>query len=321
MTALNTEMIDDLPVGSEVVAHELAELLPMIDDASFGELKDSISKHGILEPITLLDGKVLDGRNRLKACVELGIPCPARTVENLSPADAVAILNIHRRHLNPSQIAMFFQGMLEHQARLAKERQLAAQNNNAGRAVKAKLPEQETGAGDTGSGDSAEAVAKAAGVSARTLKDAKVVSEKGTPEQIKSVVQGKAAVSTTAKAIRKKGKGPKAAKPKRKTTEAKSPLQAFKSAWRKADESERVNITAWLDKQFKPRQPDLALRIQARYLPRLQRLWKKYPKMRPKMQDMFNDEEITEMAKTITGKWDDDWPPKKEEVTQTKKHK
>ena len=165
-TPQKIELTNDLPVGNDVVAHELAEILPMMDEQAFDKLKDSIHEHGVLEPVTLLDGKVLDGRNRLKACVELGIPCPARTVENLSPSDAVEMLNILRRHLTTSQMAMFAQSKLKYEGQQAKARQLAAQNNDSGRSVKANLPEQ--GGGGTESGEAAVAVAKAAGVSART---------------------------------------------------------------------------------------------------------------------------------------------------------
>jgi len=36
---------------SDLVAHELANLLPMIDDVNFANLKADIEKNGILEPI------------------------------------------------------------------------------------------------------------------------------------------------------------------------------------------------------------------------------------------------------------------------------
>jgi hypothetical protein len=53
-------------------AHELADLLPMIDDVNFANLKADIEKNGILEPILLFEGKILDGRNRYRAGKAVG---------------------------------------------------------------------------------------------------------------------------------------------------------------------------------------------------------------------------------------------------------
>lgn len=53
--------------------HPVADIFPMIDSAAFELLKADIKKHGLREPIYLFQGKVIDGRNRLKACKELKI--------------------------------------------------------------------------------------------------------------------------------------------------------------------------------------------------------------------------------------------------------
>jgi ParB-like chromosome segregation protein Spo0J len=50
--------------------HELANLLPMSGTEAYEKLCDDIAKYGLLEPITVWDGKILDGRNREKACKE-----------------------------------------------------------------------------------------------------------------------------------------------------------------------------------------------------------------------------------------------------------
>jgi len=52
-------------------AHELANLLPMIDDANFANLKADIEKNGVLEPILIFEGRILDGRNRYRAGKEV----------------------------------------------------------------------------------------------------------------------------------------------------------------------------------------------------------------------------------------------------------
>ena len=53
--------------------HPAADAFPMMDDRRFAELKADIGSEGLLESIALFDGMILDGRNRYKACLELGI--------------------------------------------------------------------------------------------------------------------------------------------------------------------------------------------------------------------------------------------------------
>ena len=50
--------------------HPAAALFPLmdVDGAEFGELVRDLQEHGLLQPIVLHEGKVLDGRNRLRAC-------------------------------------------------------------------------------------------------------------------------------------------------------------------------------------------------------------------------------------------------------------
>jgi hypothetical protein len=53
-------------------------------------LQDSatdIRRHGIREPLDLLDGKLLDGRNRQIACKRLGIDHPTRAVSRPSTGE------------------------------------------------------------------------------------------------------------------------------------------------------------------------------------------------------------------------------------------
>jgi len=87
--------------------HPVADIFPMIDSAAFEELKADIKKHGLREPIYLFQGKVIDGRNRLKACKELKIKPEFREWNGEGNLiDFVISLNLHRRHLTESQRAM-----------------------------------------------------------------------------------------------------------------------------------------------------------------------------------------------------------------------
>ena len=50
--------------------HALATLFPLLDTPGFDELVADIRAHGLREPIVMFEGKVLDGRNRYRACIE-----------------------------------------------------------------------------------------------------------------------------------------------------------------------------------------------------------------------------------------------------------
>ena len=53
--------------------HPLAEMLPLVQGAEFDRLVADIAEQGLLNPITLYQGKVLDGRNRERACRAAGV--------------------------------------------------------------------------------------------------------------------------------------------------------------------------------------------------------------------------------------------------------
>jgi hypothetical protein len=60
------------PATFDYSAHELANLLPMQSASEFANLKSDIAANGLLQPIWLFENKILDGRNRYRACREIG---------------------------------------------------------------------------------------------------------------------------------------------------------------------------------------------------------------------------------------------------------
>jgi len=92
-----------------IQAHPVADIFPMMSEREFSDLVEDIREHGVREPVWLhRDGRIIDGRNRYKACVQLGDEPPTRTFEG-DDADLVTFvvsLNLHRRHLSESQRAM-----------------------------------------------------------------------------------------------------------------------------------------------------------------------------------------------------------------------
>lgn len=90
---------------SDLKYHPLCRLLPALPEDALDRLRDDIAAHGLREPITLLDGLVLDGRSRLTACLMAGVEPQFVDFSGDSPAAFVASKNLHRRHLTESQRA------------------------------------------------------------------------------------------------------------------------------------------------------------------------------------------------------------------------
>jgi len=86
--------------------HELCTIFPPIDIEGFDSLLDDIKENGLLEPIVIYEGKILDGRNRYQICLILGIEPETVEYDGNDPLAFVLSKNLHRRHLNESQRAM-----------------------------------------------------------------------------------------------------------------------------------------------------------------------------------------------------------------------
>ena len=53
----------ETPPHDNLVAHDLANIFPPMEDDQFDALVADILRRGLLNPITLYHGKILDGRN------------------------------------------------------------------------------------------------------------------------------------------------------------------------------------------------------------------------------------------------------------------
>lgn len=159
-------------IEAEREFHPAANLFPMLSGAEYEALRDDIKANGQLELIWLHpDGRILDGRNRYCACRDLGIEPRFSTWKGEGSAvDFVVSLNLHRRHLTQGQKAMVAADLLPLKEAEARERQLATQNNDTGRAVRAKMPQQDKGR----SRDQAGALV---GVGGRYVSEAKRIQE------------------------------------------------------------------------------------------------------------------------------------------------
>jgi len=89
-------------------AHPYANLFPFLTEDLADDLARDIKRNGLLDPIVLFEGKILDGRNRSIACEKVGVE-PHYFEFTGTDAEALAYAlskNMHRRHLTESQRAM-----------------------------------------------------------------------------------------------------------------------------------------------------------------------------------------------------------------------
>jgi ParB-like chromosome segregation protein Spo0J len=149
--------------------HEYAAKIPDMAEDEFNALRDDIRANGLIEPIVMCDGKILDGRHRYRACEDIGIE--PRTVEyaGSDPFQFVTSVNVMRRHLTPSQRAMIGNSFA------TRTRQDHSIRTSADRPIP---PTQED-------------VAKAFGVSERSIQNAAALRrDSPTPSLVKAVESG-----------------------------------------------------------------------------------------------------------------------------------
>lgn len=86
--------------------HEYANLFPMMPEMDLMRLAEDIKEKGQSDPVITLDGMILDGRNRYKACEINGITPRCEEYSGDDPLGFVVSHNLHRRHLSESQRAL-----------------------------------------------------------------------------------------------------------------------------------------------------------------------------------------------------------------------
>jgi hypothetical protein len=172
-------VVTSWPAGLVYRPHSLSEVFPILEGEAFRELVEDIRAHGVLEPVTLLEGQVLDGRNRYLAARAAGLrfeDIPVTEFTGDDPAAYVVSRNLHRRHLDPSQRAM------------AAARIETAKQGRPGKDANLQVSRAEAAA--------------LLNVSERTVASAAVVLDHGVPELAAAVDRGAVVVSLAAEIAR-----------------------------------------------------------------------------------------------------------------------
>lgn len=182
--------------------HAVADIYPLMDGDEFADLVADVRAHGLRAPIwrVLVDGEtfILDGRNRLRACLDAGVE--PRFQDYDGPTDLAALVsfsrsqNLARRHLTPSQAALIAAKCKELYEEAARLRQISAQNNTRAKAVQARMPELPPG-------QARDHAARDHGVSPRMVEYGSTVLKRGTDEVIEAVERGELALTAAAELV------------------------------------------------------------------------------------------------------------------------
>lgn len=166
---------------SKYAVHPAANTFPMMTDEEYQGLKEDIRLHGQRESVVFWCNQLIDGRNRMRACQELGIePNECELDADQDPVAYVISHNLHRRHLTSSQ-----RGMVASTLATLKPGDVKTQKSD---------------------GQICPSIAEAAkqlNVSIGTVKAAKKVHTHGTPALAAMVLDGKISVDAAAKVAKK----------------------------------------------------------------------------------------------------------------------
>jgi N6-adenosine-specific RNA methylase IME4 len=194
--------------------HSLAGIFPLLEGEAFAELVADIGAHGLVESIVLYEGKILDGRNRYRACQEAGVAPRFETYAGSDPLGYVVSLNLRRRHLTESQRAM----------------------------VAARIATLPHGANQHSEGPSIEGASRLLNVGHASVERAKLVQREGAPELVQAVDRGDVKVSVAADiaTVSPQEQREIVARGEREILEAAKQIRAEKAEVRRAERIERL---------------------------------------------------------------------------------
>jgi ParB-like chromosome segregation protein Spo0J len=183
-------------MSAEYDFHPFANRFPLMTQAESNDHVADIKTRGLLDPIVLFEGMILDGRNRYRSCAAAGIE--PRFEEFSGDREAaigyVISKNLRRRELTASQKAAIALDFEKDFADLAKRRQREAGGDKSQEALEALLPQAPRGREK----QSRDRAAEAMGVGSRYVSDAKKI-EKASPETLEKVRRGEKSIGQAKK--------------------------------------------------------------------------------------------------------------------------
>lgn len=178
--------------------HPIAELFDLATETELIGLANDIAQNGLLEPIELYEGKILDGRNRYRACLKAKVkPDLQEWHQNgVEPTTYVVAKNLHRRHLTIGQRAALAVRLLDYEREEALKRKAAAGRSAApGRKAEKDSPDADS----LSKGRAAQRAAEKVGVGRTSVLAAELIAEHS-PETFERLRKGELSVTGAASA-------------------------------------------------------------------------------------------------------------------------
>jgi len=162
---------------SSTQAHPLADLFPLMTPEDLAALVADIREHGLRVPIVVYQDQVLDGRNRLAACIAAGVGPRFQVFEGTSDEALAFVLsmNLTRRHLTTAQRAALAVRLLPFEETRAHARRAEAAHHR-----------QDFAGGE---GRAIEVAGSRAGVSSETVRQAARIADHA-PEVLEAMTSG-----------------------------------------------------------------------------------------------------------------------------------
>lgn len=178
--------------------HPIADLFPMMTDDELKSLAADIKSNGLKEPIVVLDDKILDGRNRERACRIAKVETKTVAFRGKDPLAFVLSMNLHRRHLTQSQRAAIGVKVEELFAAQAKERMSKGGGDHKSQKAKSGVENLPPPIAPIKARDQA---GKAMGVSGRHVGTAKKLKQ-AAPEKFDAVLSGEKTLTQAVREVR-----------------------------------------------------------------------------------------------------------------------
>ena len=211
----------------QIQYHPIANIFPLIAAGpDFDRFVRDISQNGLKEDIWLYEERILDGRNRYRACTAADVEPRFRSYDGDDPVEFVVSLNLHRRHLDESQRAM-----------------VAAEIANLFNGGDRKTDQSANLQSDSVSRKQA---ADMLNVSERSVNTAKKVQKDAAPELVDQVKHGNVSVSAAAEvsSLPQEEQQHIVAKGEKEILEAARKIRADKTEKRRVERTEKINKIA-----------------------------------------------------------------------------